>query len=119
MNTLILLLIIIQSKSCKNHFTLVAPIFFQVAMGQKDGAPVADSISCFTCGLEDVDPEMDVKGSYGDARKDGTPEGKKMYNHTCDIADEMGLDDKWVRKCPAGVKSCFWAQGRYDSQSKT
>lgn len=61
---------------------------------------------------------MDVKGSYGDARKDGTPEGRKMYNHTCDIADEMGLDEKWMRKCPAGVKSCFWAQGRYDAQSK-
>ena len=41
-----------------------------------------------------------------------------MYNHTCDIADELGLGDNWVRKCPPGVKSCFWAEGAYDKQSK-
>ena len=45
-------------------------------------------------------------------------EGLKMYNHTCDIADELGMGDNWKRKCPAGVKSCFWAEGRYNKQSK-
>jgi hypothetical protein len=76
------------------------------------------SMSCYTCGLEDIDPEYDVVGSYGDIRKEGTPTGKKMYNHTCDIADELGVDDKWLRKCPPEVKSCFMAEGRYEKQSK-
>ena len=39
-----------------------------------------------------------------------------MYNHTCDIAEEMGIDDRWVRTCPPGVRSCFWAEARYDKQ---
>ena len=39
-----------------------------------------------------------------------------MYNHTCDIADEMGIDDRWLRTCPPGVRSCFWAEARYDKQ---
>ena len=47
-----------------------------------------------------------------------TEKNLKMYNHTCDIADELGLGDNWVRKCPPGVKSCFWAEGAYDKQSK-
>ena len=84
----------------------------------EDKKAVTESISCFACGLEEFDPEDDVEGSYGDIRKEGTPDGKKMYNHTCDIADELGLDDKWVRKCPPAAKSCFWAEGRYDKQSK-
>ena len=41
-----------------------------------------------------------------------------MYNFTCDIADKMGLDDKWIRKCPHGTKSCFWSQGTYAKQGK-
>ena len=84
------------------------------ASGETDS--ISDSISCYACGLEEIDPENDNAGSYGDIRKEGTPAGKKMYNHTCDIADDMGLDDKWVRKCPPGVKSCFWAKGNYQYQ---
>lgn len=82
-------------------------------------APVESSISCYACGLEEIDPEKDVPGSYGDARKEDTYKaGQKMYNHTCDIADNLGLDEKWVRKCPPGVKSCFWAKGNYKYQRK-
>ncbi len=76
------------------------------------------TVNCYACGFEDVDPESDMLGSYGDARKEGTPSGKKMYNHTCDIADTMGLDDKWVRTCPTGVQSCFYAEGNYEGQRK-
>ena len=39
-----------------------------------------ETISCFTCGLEEIDPELDLEGSYGDIRKEGTPENRKMYN---------------------------------------
>ena len=40
-----------------------------------------------------------------------------MYNHTCDIAEQMGgFDDRWVRTCPPGVRSCFWAEARYEKQ---
>ena len=49
----------------------------------------------------------------------GTLALNSTINHTCDIADETGLDDqRWVRKCPEGVKSCFWAKGNYEKQSK-
>ena len=75
-------------------------------------------IKCFACGIEEIDPEVDEPGSYGDFRKEGTPSGRKMYNHTCDIADDTGLeeDDRWLRTCPSGVKSCFWAKGNYENQ---
>ena len=29
---------------------------------------VKESLSCFTCGLEEIDPELDQEGSYGDER---------------------------------------------------
>ena len=82
------------------------------------------TLSCITCGLCEIDPEKDEEGSYGDERTKGyKPEKKlKMYNHTCDIADELMVGgkhgDNFIRKCPPGVKSCFWAEGRYDKQSK-
>ena len=78
----------------------------------------SSQIKCFACGLEEIDPEIDEKDSYGDSRRDGVPKTKKMYNHTCDIAAEMGFDDRWARNCPAGVRSCFWAEARYDRQGK-
>ena len=87
---------------------------YVVVLGQEEAVPKTsnekESISCYTCGLNTIDPENDKEGSYGDARTKGYKEDKnlKMYNHTCDIADELGLDDKWVRKCPKGTKSCFW-----------
>lgn len=77
-------------------------------------------ISCYACGLPEIDPELDFPGSFGDARRPWTPAtGKKMYNYTCDIADQMGLDDKWLRKCPHGVKSCFWSKTSFEGTSKT
>ena len=102
-----------------SHFTVNLSYNCVQGQDQNEGQNVDDGISCYACGLEEVDPEIDEPGSYGDFRKEGTPPGKKMYNHTCDIADETGLDDqRWVRKCPAGVKSCFWAKGNYEKQSK-
>jgi len=97
---------------------LIISLSYNFVQGQeKEGQTVEDGISCYACGLEEVDPEIDEPGTYGDFRKEGTPPGKKMYNHTCDIADETGLDDqRWVRKCPEGVKSCFWAKGNYEKQ---
>ena len=100
------------------NFFLIG-IFFTV-----NGEEVVEdeTISCFTCGLEEIDPELDLEGSYGDIRKEGTPESRKMYNHTCDIADELAnggaISENWVRKCPKGVKSCFWAKGLYQKQGR-
>ncbi len=75
-------------------------------------------IRCFTCGDATVDPVADG-GSYCDLTKDdGCAADIKMYNHTCDIMDELGASDAWTRDCPAGVQSCFWAQGRYEGQGK-
>jgi len=76
----------------------------------------ASQTKCFACGLEEIDPERDEPGSYGDSRREGVPKTKKMYNHTCDIAEKMGFDDRWVRTCPPGVRSCFWAEARYEKQ---
>jgi len=42
-----------------------------------------DSVSCYACGLASVDPERDEEGLYGIA----PGEGKKMYNHSCDLMD--------------------------------
>ena len=30
----------------------------------------------------------------------------------------MGFDEKWLRKCPHGVKSCFWSKTTYDGKGK-
>ena len=82
----------------------------------------AAPIKCFACGLEEVNPELDGQ-IYGDFRREGVKQAeakdgktRMMYNHTCDIADEMGIDDRWLRTCPPGVRSCFWAEARYDKQ---
>merc|ERR1719206_784886 len=42
-----------------------------------------DSVSCYACGLASIDPETDEEGTYGIA----PGEGKKMYNHSCDLMD--------------------------------
>ena len=82
----------------------------------------AAPIQCYACGLEEVNPELDGK-VYGDFRREGVKQAeaadgitRMMYNHTCDIAEEMGIDKRWLRTCPPGVRSCFWAEARYDKQ---
>merc|ERR1712083_493111 len=97
-------------------FGIVYVVFGKEASKKSE---VKESLSCYTCGLEEIDPELDQEGSYGDERSKGykTEKNLKMYNHTCDIADELGMGDNWVRKCPPGVKSCFWAEGRYSKQT--
>merc|ERR1719334_2253578 len=42
-----------------------------------------DSVSCYACGLASIDPESDEEGTYGT----DPGEGKKMYNHSCDLMD--------------------------------
>ena len=44
---------------------------------------VWDSVSCYACGLAYIDPEVDLPGSYSI----NPNEGKKMYNHSCDLMD--------------------------------
>jgi len=69
-----------------------------------------EPIKCFACGLEEVNPELDGL-IYGDFRRQGVKDAeakdgktRMMYNHTCDIAEEMGIDDRWLRTCPPGKK---------------
>ena len=63
-------------------------------------------LQCYACGLPKVHPEFDVEGSYG----------MKKYNHSCaDLEATMKdgvVDEKFVRTCPVGIKSCFGATGR-------
>ena len=84
--------------------------FFNVSLtvsvsGEKSSS---HSLQCYACGLPKVHPEFDVIGSYG----------KKIYNHSCDelrnTMKEGVVDDRFVRTCPDGVKSCFGATGFYD-----
>ena len=42
-----------------------------------------DSVTCYACGLLSIDPEVDSAGSYSI----NPGEGKKMYNHSCDLMD--------------------------------
>ena len=42
--------------------------------------------------------------------------GTKMYNESCTQYKQYQQEypqfmDKWLRKCPAGVTTCFWAKG--------
>lgn len=101
------------SMLCAELILFIAGVFCHLATANHDN--VTD-IFCFACGFQEIDPELDLPGSFGDGRLQWTPQGKKMYNYTCDIANQMGLDYKWMRKCPHGVKSCFWSKTSHDNQ---
>ena len=49
---------------------LIVFAFLYVVLGDEavKKADEKESISCYTCGLEEVDPEKDKEGSYGDER---------------------------------------------------
>ena len=93
-----------------------------LSIGQKirenNNETIPLDLFCYACGLNEIDPEIDSPGSFGDARMKWTPSGKKMYNFSCDIAAEMGLDEKWLRKCPHGVQSCFWSKTTYQDKGE-
>ena len=100
-------------------FSFLEAVFCHLVNGDESFSEVADvakDIFCYACGLPEIDPNLDEPGSFGDARREWTPAGKKMYNSTCDIASQMGFDDKWLRQCPHGVKSCFWSKTTYDGK---
>jgi hypothetical protein len=59
---------------------------------------VLDIVSCYACGLDDVDPEKDVPGSFGDAQRNSTPPGKYMYNFTCDIVDKESISSTFYEQ---------------------
>ncbi len=44
--------------------------FVYVVLGEEASkkSDEKESISCYTCGLEEIDPELDKEGSYGDER---------------------------------------------------
>jgi hypothetical protein len=89
---------------------------YQIMSCEEVLIPEGPDIFCYTCGLPETDPELDQPGSFGDSRREWVPEGKKMYNYTCDIADKMGLAKEWIRKCPHGVRSCFWSETSYGNE---
>ena len=70
----------------------------------------AQRLQCYACGLPKVHPEFDVEGSYG----------QKIYNHSCEelmnTMKDGKVDERFIRTCPDGVKSCFGATGSYDHQ---
>ena len=77
---------------------------------EKSTRNAGQQLQCYACGLPKVHPEFDVVGSYG----------RKIYNHSCEemintITDGK-VDEKFVRTCPVGVKSCFGATGFYDHE---
>lgn len=59
-----------------------------------------DAVTCYTCGLENVDPDSDQEFSYGI----DPGEGKKMYNHSCDLMDKKTGQElaprNWVNTIP-------------------
>jgi len=69
-------------------------------------------IKCVSCGLAFIDP-MEDNQKYS---TDPADTEAKMYNDTCSrheimMQNKPEAKSKWVRTCPKGVKSCFWAQG--------
>lgn len=81
---------------------------------------MADCLDCYACGLSSVDP-LEMEGSvYNSDPED--PMGK-MYNETCSSFATFQVEfpeamSKWVRSCPPDVKSCFWATGGLNEESK-
>ena len=78
-----------------------------------------DVAECITCGLPMMDPILDGESfSLNETDLVG-----KMYNGTCGKYEIMmehqpQTKPKWIRRCPAGVKNCFWAQAEYGKQSQ-
>lgn len=112
-------------------FSIVALICFAICVKAQTTPATerSDGFYCYTCGMEGIDPEKDETGSYGNydrewIKNDPNKKIYKMYNHSCDImhnmrreSDSRRNDDKiWLRKCPSGVRSCWWAQGTFKQQ---
>ena len=69
-------------------------------------------IDCYACGLPMLDPTLENEKYSWDPYDRGT----KMYNESCTQYKQYQQEypqfmDKWLRKCPAGVTTCFWAKG--------
>jgi hypothetical protein len=77
--------------------------------GLVNSQTVMQAVQCYSCGLPNIHPDNDIKGSYPNI---------KTYNHTCDeMSNTMvkgKISNKFVRTCPLGVVSCFGATGLYD-----
>ena len=85
------------------------PILLMINIAEVYGD--AQRLQCYACGLPKVHPEFDVEGSYG----------QKIYNHSCEelmntMTKDGKVDERFIRTCPDGVKSCFGATGSYDHQ---
>ena len=77
------------------------------------------SLDCYACGLAMVDPIAEL---FPYNLESSDPEGK-MYNESCTLFATYQIEHpdsmkKWVRPCPLNVKSCFWAEGSYQGESK-
>ena len=89
-------------------------ILVSIGSVEADGSTrnAGQQLQCYACGLPKVHPEFDVVGSYG----------RKIYNHSCEeminTIKDGKVDEKFVRTCPVGVKSCFGATGFYDHEDK-
>ena len=58
-----------------------------------------DRVTCYACGLPDIDPHVDNPGSYCDVSlvDNNCPKTSKIYNFSCDVMDSMGASDYWIR----------------------
>lgn len=81
---------------------------------------VASGLDCYACGLPAVDP---IEEGFAYNLDPEDPLGK-MYNETCNdfatFQQEFPAEAlrKWQRPCPPAVKSCFWAKGALNGESK-
>eukprot|EP00090_Calanus_glacialis_P033111 TRINITY_DN54930_c0_g1_i1.p1 TRINITY_DN54930_c0_g1~~TRINITY_DN54930_c0_g1_i1.p1 ORF type:complete len:250 (-),score=63.23 TRINITY_DN54930_c0_g1_i1:78-827(-) len=67
--------------------------FYCFSQGQEDDQKES-GISCYTCGLETVDPHLDKPGSYSTRVYTHKTELEfKMYNHSCDEMDRKEGQD--------------------------
>jgi len=50
---------------------------------------ITKGMKCYTCGLEEFDPDLDKRGTYNITVVPGVNKGYKMYNHTCWEMDNL------------------------------
>lgn len=83
-----------------NNYGPLGMFLLSAAMAQPTFAEEGeDSVTCYACGLPDIDPHVDNPGSYCDVSlvDNNCAPTSKIYNFSCDVMDSMGASDYWIR----------------------
>ena len=78
-----------------SRFFLLSAAVTQPIYAEEEGG----SITCYACGMPEIDPHIDNPGSYCDVSlvDNNCPPTSKIYNFSCDVMESMGASDFWIR----------------------